>query len=196
MYRSIIKSTEPITINCDWLYHWILDEEMMYFVYKFGILSKENLRKHKIAFMRDTPSNVGCNGLKYISVCKRLESESFAYQRYIMGKCAFIISPDVEKINTEKTKIEVKRSGPFGRWLKPKIVVEEKSIVNNPDEYLVKDKIDFSEIIGLKIPIFADADDYKMLLNFLENTNTDLPIIDVEQGRKMSKEKLKKIFME
>lgn len=192
VYRNILSVSENIIINRDWLYHWILDEEMMYKVYKFGILSKENLRKQKIAFTRDNKWNVGCNGTEYVSVCKRLERGSFAYQRYIMGKCAFIISPNIEKINTEKIETEVKRNGFFGKWLKPKIVVEEKSIVNHPDEYLVKDKIAFSDIIGLKVPVFADDDDYEMLLNFLENTNTDLPIINVEQGLVTDKEKVKR----
>lgn len=192
VYRNILSVSEKITINRDWLYHWILNEEMMYKVYKFGILSKENLRKQKIAFTRDNKENVGCNGTEYVSVCKRLEHGSFAYQRYIMGKCAFIISPDVEKINTEKIEAEVKRNGFFRKWLKPKIVIEEKSIVNYPDEYLVKDKIAFSDIIGLKVPVFADDDDYEMLLNFLENTNTDLPIIDVERGIATDKEKVKR----
>jgi len=190
MYKDI--QSESITINKDWLYHWILDEEMMYSVYQFGILSKENLRKKRIAFTRDNPSNVGCNGIEYISVCKRLERGSFAYQRYIMGNCAFIISPAIEKINTTRIKTEVKRYGIFGKWLKPKIIVKETSVVNHPDEYLVRDRIPFSDIIGLKTPFFADDSDYEMFLNFLENTKIDLPIIDVEHGLITNKEKVKR----
>lgn len=192
MYRNIQPKSNSITINRDWLYHWILDEEMMYTVYKFGILSKENLRKQKIPFTRDNEKNVGCNGTEYVSVCKRLERGSFAYQRYIMGNCAFIISPGVEKINTKRVETEVERSGVFGKWFSSKIVVEEKSIVNHPDEYLVKDKISFSDIIGLKIPVFADDDDYEMFLNFLEHTKTDLPIIDVEREFVTNKENVKR----
>lgn len=109
-----------------------------------------------------------------------------------MRNCAFIISPDIEKINTKRIEREVQRNGIFGKWLKPKIVVEEKSVVNHPDEYLVRDRIAFSDIIGLKVPIFADDDNYEMLLNFLENPKTDLPIIDVERGVVTDREKVKR----
>lgn len=51
MYRNILSISENITINKDWLYHWILNEEMMYKVYKFGILSKENLRKKRLLLL-------------------------------------------------------------------------------------------------------------------------------------------------
>lgn len=192
MDQYIQPKSESITINRDWLYHWILDEEMMNTVYKFGILSKENLRKQKIPFTRDSSKDVGCNGTEYVSVCKRLERGSYAYQKYIMGNCAFIISPDIEKINTKKVETEVRKKGAFGKWFKPKIVVEEKSIVNYQDEYLVKDRIAFSDIIGLKTPVFVDDDDYQMFLDFLERTKTDLPIIDVEHGRVTNKENVKR----
>ncbi len=190
------EAWSKIKINPDWLYHWILDEEMMDKVYRFGILSKENLRKNNIPFIRDNSSNVGCNGTNYISVCKRLERNSFAYYRYIIGKCAFIISPDVEKINTEKIQFEVKRNGVFGKWRKPQIVVEERSIVNTPDEYLVKDQINFQDIIGLKVPFFWGDHDLEMYLDFLETTDTDLPIIDVEHGLVTEKDKIKRYLQD
>ena len=183
---------QKVKINPEWLYHWILDEKMMYDVYQFGLLSKENLRKNHIAFARDNKWNVGCNGTQYVSVCKKLERESFAYHRYICCKCAFIISSDIKKINTEKIQYEVKREGILGKWLKPKTIIEEKSIVNNPDEYLVRDKIDFQDIIGLKVPIFFNDTDLEMILDFLENTGTDLPIIDVERSLLTNKEKVKR----
>ena len=195
MLDEIYQAFKNIEINEEWLYHWIIDEEMLYSVYSNGILSKSNLRKNNIAFLRDNPSNIGCNGSEYISVCKKIENNSFAYQRYIRGNFAFIINPNIDKINSIITEMEVKRNPIIEIFLGPKKELIEQVIVNTPDEYLVRDIILFKDIIGLKLPCFYEENDILMLLNFLENINYDLPIIDIERKMEIDKIKVKSLFL-
>lgn len=193
MYQEISQAIRKIEINKDWLYHWVIDEEMLYSVHKHGILSKSNLRKNNIYFLRDNSYNVGCNGTEYISVCKKMESNSLAYQRYIRSNMAFIINPNIDKINSVMIEKEIKRNAVIEKFFGTKKMLIEESIVNSPDEFLVKDKISFNDIIGLKLPVFYDEDDISVLIKFLENINHDLPIIDVEQGIEIDKNKIKNL---
>lgn len=195
MLDEIYSAFKNIDVSEEWLYHWIIDESMLYSVYRNGILSKSNLRKNNIAFLRDNPSNVGCNGSEYVSVCKKIKNNSFAYQRYIRSNFAFIINPNIDKINSVIIEKEIKRNPIIEIFLDPKKNLIEQSIVNTPDEYLVRDRILFRDIIGLKLPCFYDENDILMLLTFLENINYDLPVIDIERKMEIDKSKVKSLFL-
>lgn len=165
---------------------------MLYSVYQYGILSKENLRKNNIPFLRDNESNVRCNGKDYISVCKKLDHNSFSYHKYINTKSAFIIRDDIPKIKRQIEEIKLPRSKILTNILGPKIIKKEICIVNNKDEYLVKDKIGFDDIIGLKLPCYYEETDIFNLINFLIKINYNLPIIDVERHLEINQKKMKR----
>ena len=72
----------------------------------------------------------------------------------------------------------------------------KKSIVNLSDEYLVKDRITFDDIIGLKLPIFYEKENILMLMSFLERIDYDLTIIDIENEIGIDKNVLIKVIEE
>ena len=178
--EELKEISTPIEINPNWLYHWIINKQMLYSVYEYGILSKENLRKHQIPFVRDNNYNPGCNGTNYISVCKKNPKDSFAYDKYIRGASAFIIREDIPKINTLPITEEFPKSKLLKSILGTRTITKQACIVNHRDEYLVKDKINFKDIVGLKLPINYDEEDILQFINFLEQINYYLPIIDIE----------------
>lgn len=194
MYDEVHRAVRNIEINKNWLYHWLLNKNMLFSVYKNGILSKENLRKKKICFLGENQYNFGCNGENYISVCKKLEQNSVSYNSYIKNSNAFIIREDIPKINSKIICKEKQRSQILKNILGPKIVKQEVSIVNNPDEYLIKDKIDFSDIVGLKLPNFYTEYDVFNLVEFLIQIDCNLPIIDIERQVEIDQCKIKQLM--
>lgn len=182
---------ENLEINEDWLYHQI-DAVKLAKIIKSGglkarkLLSKEDKRKSE---------NGIWNGRHYISFAKKAEGKDTAYDHYMSGEFALIFDSDIGAIKTKvkpvgsifETIAKLPTSKRFSRW---------------KEEYQVKNFVPFDKVVGIKIPsgerflaVYEDDEIYKKeqleeILQTLDENNLDIPFMDIEEGKEVSKEDL------
>lgn len=185
-----------LKINEDWLYHRVDAIKLGKIIKSDGLKARKHLSKED----RKQAKNGVWNGKHYISFAKKAEGKDTAYDHYIKGEFALIFDPDIGAIKTKVKEVgsifemiaKLPTNKRFSRW---------------KEEYQVKKFVPFGKVVGIKIPNgkrmwdFNYSGDYQKdqlrdILKVLDETDSNIPFIDVEEGRIVSKEEMTDAYID
>lgn len=187
-----MEKIKNIKINPSWFYHQVTPDCLRSIVLRKGICSrrkcmtKEEQKQHK----------VGWNGNAYISLAKLDPSLTYesSYLRFITGQYALVLKDVVAK----KTHFSM---SPFLYHIsKFPFPIRYSSW---KDEYQAYDFIPLEHVVGIKLPeeelsyylneirYFGETKNVDLFLEIMEELDIDIPFIDIEYQKEISKKQVK-----
>lgn len=187
-----MEKIKNIRINPNWYYHQITPERLKGIILSKGICSK---RKCTIK-LEEKQYRAEWNGDAYISLAKLnpdLTYES-SYLRFIVAQYALIL----KDVDAQKTHFS---TNSFLHYISKFPLPIRYSLWK--DEYQAYDFIPLEHVVGIKLPeeelsyywneirYFGETKNVDLFLEIMEELNIDLPFIDVEYQKKISKDQVK-----